>query len=53
VRVVCTMRVVSVNDGHVVSCDCGLVDGCKCIELQLTCKSEGEAAELENRYGAI
>jgi len=52
-RVVCTLRVVSVNDGHVVSGDRGFVDGCKCIELQIICESEGEAAELENRYGAI
>ena len=42
-----------VNDGHVVSCDRGLVDGCKCIELRLNCEREGEVAELENRYGAI
>ena len=28
--------------------DCGRVDDCMCIILQLTCGSGGEAAELEN-----
>ena len=33
--------------------DCGRVDDCKGIILQLTCGSEGEAAELEDRCGAM
>jgi len=28
--------------------DCGHVDDCKCITLQLTCGSESEVAEFEN-----
>jgi len=40
-------------DGRVVSGDCGHVDDCKGIILQLTCGNEGEAAELENWCGAM
>ena len=33
--------------------DRGHVDDCKCITLQLTCGTENEVAELQNRSGVL
>ena len=33
--------------------DCGRVEDCNCIVLQLTCKGESDAARLEDWCGAI